>query len=283
MNPNKLDAILDAFIEGSVDWLNDRFSTVFNGISAGLDGALAALEHAFLYPPYYLVIAVAALVSWRLAGKRMGIFTVLSLLLCREMDLWEDTIRTASLILLATLIALTFAIPTGILAASSRILDRITRPLMDFIQTMPPYVYLIPAVALLGFDRAPAIVATAIVAIAPAVRLTNLGIRQVPIEHIELGRSVGATPIQILWKIKLPSALPMIMAGINQSLMLGLGMVVIAGIIGAGGLGEVVYTAIRYLEVDRAVDAGLAIVILAINLDRISQGAVDLLRSGPAQ
>jgi glycine betaine/proline transport system permease protein len=197
------------------------------------------------------------------------------------MGLWEDTIRTTALIVLATAIALAVAIPTGILAATSRIVDGVSRPLMDFIQTMPPYVYLIPAVAILGFDRAPAIVATVIVAIAPPLRLTNLGIREVPVERIELGRAVGATGSQILWKIKFPSALPMIMAGVNQSLMLGLGMVVIAGIIGAGGLGEVVYKAIRYLEVDKAVDAGLAIVILAINLDRISQGVVDLLKSGP--
>ena len=283
MDPTRFDAILDGLIEGGVDWLNDRFSAFFNGFSAVLDGALAGLEQALLYPPYYVLIAVTALVSWRTAGPRTAVFTALSLLLCRAMDLWEDTVRTTALILLATVLALALAIPAGILASASRVVDRVTRPLMDFIQTMPPYVYLIPAVAILGFDRAPAIVATVIVAIAPALRLTNLGIRQLPIECIELGLAVGATPSQILWKIKLPSALPMIMAGVNQSLMLGLGMVVIAGIIGAGGLGEVVYKAIRYLEVDRAVDAGLAIVILAINLDRISQGAVDLLKRGPDQ
>jgi glycine betaine/proline transport system permease protein len=280
MDPTQFDLFLDGFIEGSVDWLNVRFSDFFHGLSAVIDGALAALEQILLYPPYYVAIVIAALVSWRAAGWRMGAFTALSLLLCQEMDLWEDTIKTLSLILLATFIAVAIAIPIGILAASSRIVDRITRPLMDFIQTMPPYVYLIPAVAILGFDRAPAVVATVIVAIAPALRLTNLAIRQVPVELIELGRSVGATSRQILWKIKLPSALPMIMAGVNQSLMLGLGMVVIAGIIGAGGLGEVVYRAIRYLEVDKAVDAGLAIVILAINLDRISQNAIKGMRSG---
>jgi glycine betaine/proline transport system permease protein len=283
MNSVRIDATLDRFIEGSVDWLNDRFSTFFSGFSAGVDGTLAALERVLLYPPYYLVVAAASLVSWRVAGPKMGIFTALSLLLCCAMGLWEDTIRTTSLILLATVIALAIALPVGILAASSRTVDRITRPVMDFIQTMPPYVYLIPAVSILGFDRAPAVVATVIVAIAPAVRLTNLGLRQVPVERLELGWSTGATPQQILWKIKLPSALPMIMAGVNQCLMFGLGMVVIAGIIGAGGLGEVVYTAIRYLQVDRAVDAGLAIVILAINLDRISQAAVELMRSGPDQ
>jgi glycine betaine/proline transport system permease protein len=283
MDPTGFDAILDDAIEGSVNWLNDQFSTFFNGFSACVDGTLAGIERTLLYPPFYVFIVAAALVSWRVAGARMGAFTLLSLLLCQAMNLWDDTIKTTSLILLATLIALTVAVPIGILSASSRSIDRITRPLMDFIQTMPPYVYLIPAVAILGFDRAPAVVATVIVAIPPAVRLTNIGIRQVPYERLELGRAMGATSRQILWKIKLPSALPMIMAGVNQCLMLGLGMVVIAGIIGAGGLGEVVYSAIRYLQVDRAVDAGLAIVILAINLDRITQGAVERLRTGSVQ
>jgi glycine betaine/proline transport system permease protein len=199
------------------------------------------------------------------------------------MNLWHETMITTALVIVATAGGLLIAIPFGILAASNNVVNHITRPIMDFLQTMPPYVYLIPAIALLGFGGSSAISATAIMAIPPALRLTNLGIRQVPVERLEVGKAFGATSGQVLMKIQIPSALPTIMAGVNQSLMLALSMAVIAGIIGAGGLGKEVYAAIRFLEIGKAFDAGLAIVILAIILDRISQGAINLIKKGPRE
>jgi glycine betaine/proline transport system permease protein len=277
MNPAMLDTALDNLIQTSLDWVTANCSSVFYGLRVGLDGAVVGIEHVLLYPPYYVIIVLASLLSLWTAGRGTATFTLLSLLLCRAMDLWEDSVATTALVALSTALSLAFAIPAGIIASSRRAVNEFSRPLVDLIQTMPSYVYLIPAVGLLGFDKAPGVVATVIVAIPPAFRLTNLGLRAVPTERVELGKVAGATGSQILWKVKIPSALPTIAVGINQTLMVALGMVVIAGIVGAGGLGAVVYHAINYLQIDKAVDGGLAIVILAINLDRISQGCIRLL------
>ncbi len=280
MNMEKatFDEVLDHIIESSVDWLNETFSSLFEVISIVMGGSLSGAEKLLLYVPFYAVIAIFGTVAWRTAGRWMTIFTVFGLSFCYWMNLWHETMITTALVIVATILALMIAIPIGILAASNKVVNHITRPIMDFLQTMPPYVYLIPAIALLGFGASPAIAATTIVAFPPAVRLTNLGIRQVPSEQIEVGYAFGATSGEILRKIQLPAALPTIMAGVNQCLMLALSMAVIAGIIGGGGLGKEVWAAIRFLEMGKAFDAGLAIVILAIILDRISQGAVDLLR-----
>ena len=280
MERKTFDIILDKAIDNGVDWLNETFSTFFSVFNALMSGSVAAVENLLLLIPFYLVIALFGFLAWRSAGRSLAILTVIGLLFCYSMNLWKETMITMALVVVATLTALTFAIPVGVFAALNRTANQITRPLMDFLQTMPPYVYLIPAIALLGFGRCPAVVATAIVALPPALRLTNLGIRQVPSEQLEVGRAFGASSGQILFKIQLPEALPTIMAGVNQSLMLALSMAVIAGIIGAGGLGKNVYAAIRYLQIDKAFDAGLAIVILAIILDRISQGAINIFRKG---
>ena len=283
MKETTFDAVLDKIIEDSVDWLNETFSSQFDAISNVMEASLTCVEKALLYPPFYLLIAFIGFIAWRTAGRGMTIFTVLSLLFCHYMNLWHETMITAALVIVATAGGLLIAIPFGILAASNNVVNHITRPIMDFLQTMPPYVYLIPAIALLGFGGSSAISATAIMAIPPALRLTNLGIRQVPVERLEVGKAFGATSGQVLMKIQIPSALPTIMAGVNQSLMLALSRAVIAGIIGAGGLGKEVYAAIRFLEIGKAFDAGLAIVILAIILDRISQGAINLIKKGPRE
>ncbi len=165
-----------------------------------------------------------------------------------------------------------FGIPLGILGARQPGIGKLLGPIMDTLQTLPPYVYLLPAIALIGFGGASAVVATMILALPPSVRLTMLGLRQIPGERIELAQSLGASSMARLFRIELPSAMPSIMAGVNQSLMMALGMAVIAGIIGADGLGGEVYRAVRYLEVGRAIDAGLAIVVLSILLDRLSAG-----------
>jgi len=283
MEKQTFDIVLDKAIDNGVDWLNETFSGVFSLFNSVMSGSVAAVENLLLWIPFYIIIAIFGYLSWRSAGRGMAVMTVVGFLFCYTMDLWPETMITMAIVVVATLAAIVVAIPFGILAALNQIANQITRPLMDFLQTMPPYVYLIPAIALLGFGRCPAVVATAIVALPPTLRLTNLGIRQVPAEQLEVGRAFGASSRQILFKIQIPHALPTIMAGINQSLMLALSMAVIAGIIGAGGLGKNVYAAIRYLRIDQAFDAGLAIVILAIILDRISQASINLFRKGPKQ
>jgi len=270
----------DNSVEALVEYISVTFDTAFNLISDMIGVVLHGIEQIFLFPPFYVIIAIFGLLAWKTAGKGMVVFTVGGFLLCWAMNLWDETMVTMALVVASVIITLLFAIPLGIAAGSNRRVSEGIRVLMDFLQTMPPYVYLIPAIAILGFGASPAITATAIIAFAPAVRLTSLGIQQVPREHVEVGLAFGATPAQALFKIKLPSALPSIMAGVNQSLMLALSMAVIAGIIGAGGLGKEVYRAIRVLEVGKAFDAGISIVILAIILDRISQGAVTLIKEG---
>jgi glycine betaine/proline transport system permease protein len=279
MNTKSLAAGFDNAVETGVETVSITFDTLFNQISDVIDLALTGIEQIFLFPPFYLFIAVFSILAWITAGRAMAAFTLVGFMLCYAMGLWNETMITMALVITSVIFTLALAIPLGVTAGSNRKVSDITRVLMDFLQTMPPYVYLIPAIAILGFGASPAIVATAIIAFAPAVRLTALGIRHVPAEQVEVGKAFGASPAQALFKIKLPAALPSIMAGVNQSLMLALSMAVIAGIIGAGGLGKEVYRAIRVLDVGKAFDAGICIVILAIILDRISQGAVTLLKT----
>jgi glycine betaine/proline transport system permease protein len=187
------------------------------------------------------------------------------------MNLWAETMSTLALVLSSTILALLLAIPLGILVGLSARMSKWTGVLLDFIQTMPPYIFLVPGIALLGYGSATAMCATSIVAIPPALRLTAHGIRMTPHQFLELGAATGMRPVETLRKIRLPFALPSILAGVNQSLMLGFGMVVIAGIAGSGGLGQSVYEAVRTLQIDKSINAGIAIVVLTIILDRLSQ------------
>jgi glycine betaine/proline transport system permease protein len=278
MKTTSIAAGFDNAVENGVEVVSTTFDTLFNRISDFIELALTGIEQLFLFPPVYLFIAFFCILAWKTAGRGMAVYTLIGFVLCFAMGLWEETMITMALVVTSVIFTLILAIPLGVAAGSNRKVSDITRVLMDFLQTMPPYVYLIPAIAILGFGASPAIVATAIIAFAPAVRLTALGLRHVPAEQVEVGKAFGASPAQALFKIKLPAALPSIMAGVNQSLMLALSMAVIAGIIGAGGLGKEVYRAIRVLDVGKAFDAGICIVILAIILDRISQGAVTLLK-----
>lgn len=279
----RFDKAFDRAIDDSVDWLNDNLAFLFDAIRAVLDNTLWALNWG-LSLPWWLFIPIAIAASWRLSGVGLAIFAGVALAMCQAAGLWEMMIETLALVILATLIALAIGIPLGILGARWKRFGSMLEPVMDTLQTLPPYVYLLPAIALIGFGGASAVVATMILAVPPAVRLTMLGIRQIPVERIELAKSLGATPSAQLFRIELPSAMPSIMAGVNQSLMMALGMAVIAGIIGAEGLGGEVYRAVRYLEIGRAIDAGLAIVVLSILLDRLSVGIADLfLKNGGAR
>jgi len=217
------------------------------------------------------MIAILASIAWYFAGRGVGIFTILGFLLIMGMDMWDETMTTMALIFTAVLIALVIGIPTGIWASKSKKVERTVRPVLDFMQTMPAFVYLIPAVLFFSLGKVPGVIATLIFSMPPAVRLTNLGIRQVPEEIREAALAFGSNNKQMLYKVELPVAMPTILAGVNQTIMLALSMVVIAALIGAGGLGKPVVTGLQQLDIGLGFEGGLAIVILAVFLDRVTQ------------
>ena len=207
---------------------------------------------------------------WRVNGG-FALFVLLGFNLVLSMDLWSEMISTLSLVLTASGLALLIGLPLGILSARSRLTWRLVRPCLDLMQTMPAFVYLIPAVMLFSTGAVPSILATLIFAMPPVVRLTHLGITEVPDDLIEAGRSFGCSDRQLLWKVQMPSAVPTVMTGVNQTIMLALSMVVIASMIGGGGLGDVVLRGIQQLDVGMGFEGGIAVVILAVILDRLSQ------------
>jgi glycine betaine/proline transport system permease protein len=259
------------YIDIILNWLTSNFSFITKALShvtsAAIDGIVTAL---LWFPPWVLIIAVAAL-AWRMAGRRVAIFSAIGLLFLWDLRLWEPTIQTITLVLISTLIAVVIGLPLGIGAALSKRTSRIVMPVLDFMQTMPAFVYLIPAIPFFGLGAVSASVATVIFSMPPAIRLTALGIKQVPADLIEAADAFGSTPRQKLFKVQLPMAIPTIMAGVNQTIMLALSMVVIAAMIGAGGLGGEVWKAIQRLEPGKGFESGIAIVILAMILDRITQ------------
>jgi glycine betaine/proline transport system permease protein len=259
------------WVESGVDWIQDNFTGALDGVSDGLGLVIGSFEDALMaVPPLLLAALIVALAWWRV-GWRFGLFAVTALALIFGMDIWKETLATLALVIGSSLVALAIGIPIGIAMARSDTIEAIVRPILDFMQTMPPFVYLIPAAIFFGLGKVPGAIATLIFAMPPAVRLTNLGIRQVSREHVEAGRAFGCTDRQLLFKVQLPLAMPSIMAGVNQTLMLALSMVVIASMIGAGGLGNTVLTGIQRLKVGLGFEGGLGVVLLAILLDRITQ------------
>lgn len=270
-----LSAFVSAFdrhIDDALFWLTDHAAFIFDAIRAVLEGLYDGILWLLMLTPFYAISALAGLVGWRAMRSRgVGLASALALGFCWWMGLWPETMSTLALVVAASVIALAISLPLGVLAGLIPWLDRVFVPVLDLIQTMPPYIYLLPAIALLGYGPATALVATVVVAMPPAIRLTSLGIRQTPNEFIELGHATGVTPVQMFWKIRLPFAMPSIMAGVNQSLMMAFGMVVIAGIVGSGGLGETIFRAIRTLDIAKSIDAAIAIVVLTMVLDRVTQ------------
>lgn len=259
----------------AVDWVNETFSFLITMINNGLlnlDDALAGGLNAI--PDLVAVLALAGLATWA-RGWRFGGFALASLLLVLSMQMWTETMDTLALVLISATIAMIIAIPLGILAAFSSFGSGVIRPVMDFMQTMPAFVYLIPALFFFSVGVVPGIISTIIFAMPPGVRLTELGIRQVDPEIVEAGHAFGTTPRRILTRIQIPLALPTIMAGVNQVIMLSLSMVVIAGMVGAGGLGELVYEGVTRLNLGLGFEAGLAVVITAIYLDRLTSSLAD--------
>jgi ABC-type proline/glycine betaine transport system permease subunit len=261
---------LAAWIENLVSYIQVTYASGFDGFADGvkfvIDGLLGMLQTV---PPLALIVVLAALVTWK-AGWRLGLFTVAGLFLIHNIELWTPFLQTLALVVTAQVLIIVVGVPLGILAASSDLADRIMRPILDFMQTMPAFVYLIPAVMFFGIGLVPGVVATFIFSIPPLVRLVNLGIRQVPVDLVEAADAFGTTRLQKLVKVQVPLALPTMMAGINQSIMLNLSMVVIAGMIGARGLGAEVLRGIQRIQVGQGFEAGLAVVILAIVLDRLT-------------
>jgi glycine betaine/proline transport system permease protein len=254
-----------------ITWLTDNVGLLFDAIGGTVTAILSALEFALLAPHPMLMVALLTAIAWYLAGRGVAIFTALGMLLIANMGYWTATMETLTLVLGSVLIALLIGVPLGIWSAKSNVMESGIRPVLDFMQTLPAFVYLIPAVLLFKLGAVPAVIATLIFSLPPAVRLTNLGIRQVPEEIREAALSFGSSPRQLLFKAELPVALPTIMAGVNQTIMLALSMVVIAGMIGAGGLGNEVLKGITQLQIDVGFEAGISIVILAIFLDRVTQ------------
>lgn len=272
----------DATTDAALAWLGDNAAALFDAARAALEGLYGGVLWLLLLVPFYAVALALAVLGWRLIGAWFGLAAAAALALCAAMGLWPETMSTLALVITATFLALLVALPAGVVAGFVPALDRGVEPVLDLIQTMPPYIYLLPAIALLGYGPATALLATVVVAVPPALRLTALGIRMTPDEYVELGQASGLTGSQMFFKIRLPFALPSIMAGINQSLMVAFGMVVIAGIVGSGGLGETIYKAIRTLDIAKAIDAAIAIVVLTIVLDRLTQSASRLGRGGAA-
>ena len=258
-------------IDVALDWLTLHGAFITKAFSHFVSFLIDGIIHGLLWLPPWLLIAVVALLAWRAAGWRVAVFSLLGLSLLWNLRLWSATVETFTLVLISTMIAVAIGMPLGIAAALSRRTSRVVMPLLDFMQTMPAFVYLIPAIPFFGLGAVSASVATVIFATPPTIRLTALGIRQVPEDLIEAADAFGSTRRQKLFKVQLPMAVPTIMAGINQTIMLSLSMVVIAAMIGAGGLGGKVWQAIQRLEPGKGFEAGIAIVILAMILDRVTQ------------
>lgn len=257
--------------EVAVNYILDNFTPALDAIASAIGFVTGGIQGLLVgIPPVAGIVLLTLLSLWRV-GWRFAVFTLISLALVNHMGLWQGTMETLSLVLSATIIAVVFGIPAGIAMARSERTASLFRPALDLMQTMPAFVYLIPAAMFFGLGAVPGTIATVIFAMPPVVRLTNLGIRQVHSEFVEAGLAFGCTPSQLLFKVQLPNAMTSIMAGVNQTIMLSLSMVVVASMIGAGGLGNHVLTGIQRLDVGAGFEGGLAVVILAVVLDRITQ------------
>jgi glycine betaine/proline transport system permease protein len=272
---------LAEWTESGVDWITDTFDGAFDLLDSAIDLVIGSLEVVLLTPPALVMVAILTVIAFLLAGWRVALFTVLGLLFIISLDLWEAAMQTLALVLAATIVALAIGIPIGIIAAKSEAVEATIRPVLDVAQTMPAFVYLVPIVVLLGIGAGPALIATVIFAMPPAVRLTMLGIQQVPKETVEAAHAFGATSWQTLFKVELPLSLKTIMAGVNQVIMLSLSMVVIAGLAGAGGLGEPVVTGLSQLNVGTSFVGGVGIVVIAIMLDRVTRALARRDRESP--
>lgn len=262
---------LGDWVDSFVDLLQDKLEPFFNLVTDGIGGFVEFIVWILSsIPPALLIIIFAAITLW-VSKWTNALFTAVGLLLIYNLGYWDGTIDTLALVLTSVVISIIIGVPIGIWISQNDTAKNIMTPILDFMQTMPAFVYLIPAILFFGIGMVPGIIASVIFAMPPTIRLTNLGIRQVPEDLIEAANAFGSTTNQKLLKVQLPLATPTIMAGVNQSVMLSLSMVVMAALVGAPGLGADVYRAVTQIKVGVGFEAGLAIVILAIVLDRFSQ------------
>ncbi|MGM8214571.1 ABC transporter permease [Bacillaceae bacterium W0354] len=259
-------------VEAFVEFLTDNLQAFFDGISSSIEWITKGLVKILGFGSPFILIALIALIALLVVSWRLGLFTLIGLGLINNLGYWDDTVNTLALIIVSVLIAIIIAIPIGIWMSQKSSVQSIISPILDFMQTMPAFVYLIPSVVFFGLGMVPGVIATIIFSMPPTVRLTNLGIREVDAELIEASNAFGATTWQRLIKVQIPLATSTIMAGINQTIMLSLSMVVIASLVGAPGLGEIVYRAVTQIDIGKGFEGGLALVILAMVLDRITQG-----------
>ncbi|MDO6681093.1 glycine betaine/L-proline ABC transporter permease ProW [Oceanobacter sp. 5_MG-2023] len=262
---------LQDWVEYGLDWMVVNFRPFFTAVKVPVDATLNSIDVLLNSTPPLLMIALFALLAWQLAGGRLAIGTALGMFVLGAIGAWSEAMTTLSLVLTSVFFCILLGLPLGVLMARNDRLNRILRPTLDAMQTTPAFVYLVPIVMLFGIGNVPGVVVTIVFAMPPVIRLTNLGIRQVPGDLIEASESFGASPSQMLFKVQLPLAMPTIMAGVNQTLMLSLSMVVIASMISVGGLGLMVLRGIGRLDIGLAAVGGIGIVILAIILDRLTQ------------
>lgn len=274
MSPDLFQFSPGAYLAPAVDWLNKNFHPFFGAVTKLIEAVLGGIEAALLYPPPYAVIVAAVLAAAFFVGIRVSAVTALALAFCFLAGLWSEAMQTLALVTVAVLISVSIAFPLGILASRYKKFEAAVRPVLDIMQTVPPWVYLIPAVMIFSLGRVPAIIATIVYGIPPMLRLTTLAFNQVPKDLLELGQATGASPRSTLWKIEMPSAMPTLLVGLNQCILLSLAMVVLAGLVGAGGLGAEVTRGLTRMEMGLGLRAGLAIVAIAILLDRVSRGAL---------
>jgi glycine betaine/proline transport system permease protein len=274
---------LDSWIQEAVRWIAYNFRPVFQTIKWPVEALLQGINTTLLAIPYPILILAFALIAWRVASRGVGIFTLISLLVIAFIGLWNEAMTTLSLIATAIVICVLIGIPVGILCARSDRAWSIIRPILDVMQTTPSFVYLVPVVMLFGVGTIPGGVAVIVAAIPPLIRFTNLGIRMVDTEMVEAGRAFGATDRQLLWEIQLPLAMPTILGGLNQTVLMAMVMSVIVAMIGAEGLGLVVLQGLGRLDVGMAGVGGIAIVLLAMILDRITQALAKPARKKPAR
>ena len=274
---------LGSWIETFFDWFQHAFDWLITFTNVVIGGMYDGLNLVLSKPLYLVMLVVFAAIGWACANWKVAVFALIGFYLVRAMDQWNNTMQTLALVVVAVILALILAIPLGIWAAKSKRFSAIIKPILDFMQTMPSLAYLVPVIVLFGIGQVPGAIATIIFALPPGVRFTELGIRGVDTETVEAGAAFGASPRHILWRIQMPLAMPTVMAGVNQVIMLALSMVVLSGMVGAGGLGGDVVAALSQVDIGLGMEAGLAVVIVAVYLDRITNGLANRTSLARAQ
>ncbi|MEK1850874.1 MAG: ABC transporter permease subunit [Phyllobacterium sp.] len=283
MNPSLFQFSPGAFLAPAVDWLNANLHPLFAAISSLIETVLTSFETALLSVPPFVLIGIVVILAFFLVQLRVAILAGLALGFCFLAGLWTASMQTIALVSVAVAISVLIAFPLGIFASRNKSVEAAVRPVLDIMQTVPPWVYLIPAVMIFSLGRVPAIIATIVYGVPPMLRLTTLAFNQVPKDLLELGQAIGASPRTILFKIEIPSAKPTLLVGLNQCILLSLAMVVLAGLVGAGGLGAEVTRGLTRMEMGLGLRAGLAIVAVALLFDRLSRGALQGKRAAGAK